>query len=692
MEKEIVISNRYYVKRKIGEGGMAKVYLAYDDKLKHDVALKILKRENVDEKKVRSFKREARTLGLLDDPNIVSMYDVGEENGIHYIANEFVEGMSLKEYISACSPLPIEEVIKITGQILSGLAHAHERGVVHKDIKSQNILLDTKRNVKITDLGIANIIDEEITRTQSLMGTPQYVAPEILNREELTVQSDIYSVGILLYEMLIGKAPFTGEKPAIIMIKQMNHPLPSITEQRQDVPQAIENIAIRASAKKLENRYKNVKQMQDDLHKLELGNLHEPKLILENDLVDDKKFEKTVVLDTTKLEVESTKPDPEQNAKKVRYGLLAIIGALLILLLVRRLMPQTEAMPNLVGKDIDSINLEEYINKEDFSIIYEYSNTVDENDIISTNPESGEKIKATDEIVFTVSKGPKSKDVKDYTEDKISDVKSELESSGYNVEINKVDDLSTKGTILHQTPSKGEEIIHGGTYTFDVSTGKMNMPNFTGLNKSEAEKWADENDVEIKENKTCTNAGTNADLVIKQTPAYDSEISTGDVLKISVVDDNCDKEESTTKYSSSSKNDSSDNEESTTKESSSKEESTTKESSSKEESTTKESSSEEASTTKESSSEEASTTKEVTTDEVTTDEVTTDEATTDEATTDEATTDEATTDEATTDEATTDEATTDEATTDEATTDEATTDEASNDSAEVVTDETTEQV
>ena len=265
MKKQIIIDSRYQMMRKIGEGGMAKVYLAYDNIQEINVAIKVLRKENIQEKKIKNFKREADALSLLDDENIVKIYDVGEEGDIHYIIYEYVEGMTLKDYIATCSPIVIEEVIEISRQIIAGLSHAHQRGVVHKDIKSQNILLDKNKKVKITDFGIADIMDDDITKTQSVMGTPQYVAPEILNREKLTEQSDIYSIGIVMYELLLGKTPFTGEKAAVIMIKQMSHPLPSIVTERGDVPQSLENIIIKATAKKLVNRYQTCEELLKDL-------------------------------------------------------------------------------------------------------------------------------------------------------------------------------------------------------------------------------------------------------------------------------------------------------------------------------------------------------------------------------------------------------------------------------------------
>ncbi len=542
MKNEIIISDRYVVKRKIGEGGMAKVYLAYDKKTEQNVAVKILKNENIDEKKIRSFKREAETLSILNDENIVSIIDVGEENDVYYIVNEFIEGMTLKEYISTCSPLEVEEVINITIQILKGLSHAHEKGVVHKDIKSQNILLNQNREVKITDLGIADIIDAEFTRTQSLMGTPQYVAPEILNRENLTIQSDIYSVGILLYEMLVGHAPFTGEKPAIIMIKQMNHPLPSIIEKRADVPQTLENIAIKASAKKLENRYQTVDEMLEDLIQVQNGKTKAPKLILENDLSvsDDKKLEQTIVMPTEQIYVETIK---DKGSKKKKIIIASIVIALTIIGLFawQAMKPKDLIMPDLIGKDIETVKISEYLAKENISIIYKNSDEYKENQIIATNPKAGSKVTDGQEIIFTVSQGPKKIELEDFTGKNADTAKTTLEKLGYNVEVRQVNSLQEKGTIVSQEPPAGQLIGYDDKILLYSSTQtiELTVPNFIGLPLSEVSTWATNNQIKLESTDVC-NEGFKENQVTSQSPNYKETIKNGNTLKVNVVGSNCD--------------------------------------------------------------------------------------------------------------------------------------------------------
>ncbi len=542
MKNEIIISNRYIVKRKIGEGGMAKVYLAYDKKTEQNVAIKILKNENIDERKIRSFRREAETLSILNDENIVSIIDVGEENDVYYIVNEFIEGMTLKEYISTCSPLEVEEVINITIQILKGLSHAHEKGVVHKDIKSQNILLNQNREAKITDLGIADIIDGEFTRTQSLMGTPQYVAPEILNRENLTIQSDIYSVGILLYEMLVGHAPFTGEKPAIIMIKQMNHPLPSIIEKRSDVPQTLENIAIKASAKKLENRYQTVNEMLEDLIQVQNGKTKAPKLILENDLSvsDDKKLEQTIVMPTEQINIETIKKKSNKK-KKIIISSIIIALAIISFFAWQAMKPKDLIMPDLIGKDIETVKISEYLARENISIIYKNSDEYKENQIIATNPKAGSKVTDGQEIIFTVSQGPKTIELEDFTGKNADTAKITLEKLGYDVEVKQVNSLQEKGTIVNQEPPAGQLISYDDKIILYSSTQtiELTVPNFIGLPLSEVSTWATNNQIKLETTDVCAE-GFKENQVTSQSPNYKETIKNGNILKVNVVGNNCD--------------------------------------------------------------------------------------------------------------------------------------------------------
>lgn len=547
MEKQIIIADRYRVIRKIGEGGMAKVYLAYDSKLDFNVALKILKKENVDDKKVRNFKREAQALSLMDDDNIVKIFDVGEEGNIHYIATEFVDGMTLKEFIVTCSPIPVDEVVDLALQVLRGVAHAHNNNVVHKDIKSLNILLDVNRNVKITDFGIANIMDEDSTKTQSLMGTPQYVAPEILNREILTEQSDIYSVGILMYEMLIGKAPFTGEKPAVIIIKQMNHPLPSIIDERSNVPQSLENIIIRATAKRLENRYKTAQDAIDDLNNVFIqARNFEEKLILENDIIDEDKLDKTILLNKEynirELRNESTKIKKNKRRRNILF-----VTAILLILVLTALVSLNSAppliMPDIVNqKQEDGESSLELlgVDTSNIAIIPAVDSEVIEGNIISTQPKSGEALSTEQTIILTISEGAEKVIMKDLTSLLESDVTVEYEKLGYTVIVTYVDDSAPYGTITSQTPKAGTLITTETPVEITVSTGvySIKMQNFTNLTIEFVEDWASDYGITVNKEYACNDTFEKG-KIYNQSPNVDESVENNSEVSVSISEGAC---------------------------------------------------------------------------------------------------------------------------------------------------------
>lgn len=550
MEKEIIVANRYKIIRKLGEGGTAKVYLAYDQIDERNVSLKILKKENIDDRKVKKFKKEAETLALLDDENIVKIYDVGQDDNLHYIAAEYIDGMTLKDYIRTCSPIPVEEIVKLSQQILHGVKHAHERGVVHKDLKTQNILLDEHKNVKITDFGIADIMDEDVTRTQSLMGTPQYIAPEILNRESLTAQSDLYSVGIVMYEMCVMQVPFVGEKAAYIMIKQMSQPLPSIIAQRADIPQSLENVIIKATAKKLNNRYQNAKEMIEDLnHVFDVDKMDEQPLVLADDLVKQDEIEKTIDIGQEKIDLSNFK-DNEQQKKdsKRKQKRIIIVAIVLVLLLIGGLIffnnrNKKITMPDLVRKTQNEAYsaLEPLgISSKNVTIKYEYSKDIEQDKVIRTQPPAGDIINKKTPIVIYLSQGPEGKKLDNYVGKIASDVKTQLENDGYVVTLEYVENDAKADTIIAQSPGNGSLVKPGDTITLTVSSGqkKVVVPNFTNMTKDEVDAWSKANQISITYETTCNNT-VEAYHVISQSVAYDTEINKGDQISISLSTGAC---------------------------------------------------------------------------------------------------------------------------------------------------------
>ena len=261
------ISDRYQIIKAIGEGGMANVYLAYDTILDRDVAVKVLRGDLAnDEKFVRRFQREALSASSLTHPNIVEVYDVGEDHGQYYIVMEYVEGRHLKDLIKKRGKLTLSEVIDIMLQITDGMSVAHDSYIIHRDIKPQNIMILENGLVKIMDFGIAMAMNStQLTQTNSVMGSVHYLPPEQANGKGSTLQSDIYSMGIVMYELLTGKLPYKGDNAVEIALKHLKEPLPSIRDELPNIPQSVENIIIKATAKNPKNRYADAREMHNDL-------------------------------------------------------------------------------------------------------------------------------------------------------------------------------------------------------------------------------------------------------------------------------------------------------------------------------------------------------------------------------------------------------------------------------------------
>jgi eukaryotic-like serine/threonine-protein kinase len=263
---------RYRILRKLGSGGMANVYLAEDEQLGRRVAIKILNdRYANDDAFNERFRREAKSAAALSHPNIVSIYDRGEGDGRPYIAMEVIEGRSLKELILTSGSLPIAQAIEFAKQILSALRFAHRHGIIHRDIKPHNILLGFEDRLKVTDFGIARAGASQMTEAGSIMGTAQYLSPEQARGAPVTAASDLYSVGIVLYEMLTGKTPFEGETPIEIAMKHLNEAPRPPSELRREIPPELDQIVLRALAKDPHDRYQSAEEFSADLDRVEAG-------------------------------------------------------------------------------------------------------------------------------------------------------------------------------------------------------------------------------------------------------------------------------------------------------------------------------------------------------------------------------------------------------------------------------------
>ena len=504
-EKGRILADRYELKELVGQGGMADVYLAYDDILKREVAVKILRSSLTGNPiYITRFHREARAAAALCHRNIVEIYDVGEEDDLYYIVMEYVRGQTLKELINKRGALHYVEAVDIMKQVVSATALAHSMGIVHRDLKPQNILVTDSGIVKIADFGIASIQSlSQVTQTDTIMGSLHYLAPEIARGEKATPQSDIYALGVVFYELLRGDVPFNGESPVNIALKHMRDEIPSVRAYNPAIPQSVENIIIKATAKNTNNRYQCADDMLDDLDTC-LERLDEEKLTFDQVntdptiiATDSQFFTKTAPIDpeSTQTEIEEIKPQDEKKKepmdKKKKIAIGAAIGAVIVCLAIVAgffLLSGTKdgTMMDLVGKtekEATALLIDKGYKVSD-DVNYELSDKYEKGLVVATDPEAGHAINEGDTVTLTLSKG-KYIVMEDYTGVSYDTAYKKLTKLGYKVKkYEKSDDEYKEGIVIGQSISEGEKQDpneKGKIITLTVSKGvTITVPSLYG--------------------------------------------------------------------------------------------------------------------------------------------------------------------------------------------------------------------
>ena len=511
-----IFAGRYRIIKQIGRGGMADVYLAKDLILDgEEVAVKVLRTNyQTDPIAVARFQREARAMADLDHPHIVRITDIGEEDGQQYLAMEYVAGLDLKRYIKEHHPLSNEEAVRIMGQILLAMRLAHTRGIVHRDLKPQNILLTPDGTAKVTDFGIAVAFAEtSLTQTNSMLGSVHYLSPEQARGSKATVQSDIYAMGIIFYEMLTGHIPYDGDSAVTIALQHFQKPLPSVIAENPSVPQALENVVIKATAKKLTDRYQSVAEMYVDLSSsLSYNRRNEPKLVFNDTTKADTKtlpkVPQSTLTSIPKVQTQSPKPQtakPSQQASednyatkpvkkrkfRVRYMILlasiVLVAASLIWILSRT--PATIPIPDVAGQTV--AEAKETLKKANFEIGEEKSEAsekVEEGRIIRTDPDAGTGRKEGTKINLVVSSGKQSFQLSNYIGRKSTDVIAELKQKKVPENLIKIEEEesseSEEGTVLRQSPSAGTtyDLSKASTITLTIAkkVTSVAMPSYIG--------------------------------------------------------------------------------------------------------------------------------------------------------------------------------------------------------------------
>lgn len=544
-----VLAGRYVLLEKKGDGGMAVVYKGKDRLLNRYVAIKILKPEFIkDPKFIENFRRESQAAARLSDPNIVSVFDVGRESNIYFIVMELIEGNSLGDLIKAEAPFSEKRTIEISKQIASGLSAAHKKKIIHRDIKPHNILMTEDGVPKIADFGIAKAVNGAtiVNKTTTVMGSVHYLSPEQAKGGYVDARTDIYSLGIVMYEMLTGKVPFDGENAVSVAMMHINSDVPAPSKLNTAVSHTMDEIVMKAAARSPEQRYSSADELIEALDAAESGierqSENATKIFGLNDFYavnpnpsqnyddgygsdeyyepqPDEKVHNTPVSaddletsDETARKAAARKAARESKKKKKKKSGNRKIKALAIILALICAIPLSLLAMNAINgigsgrvKVPDVVGMTEEQAYEALSqagLEYELGTSVssdkyDDGDVVSTDPSAGTKVKKGSTVVITLAKSSsdtksKKKAVPDVRELTLSDARDTLTEQGFKVGTvsYKYDDSAEKGTVISQSPGAGTSANEGSTVSLTVSNGReeqtVEMPSITGLSESAA--------------------------------------------------------------------------------------------------------------------------------------------------------------------------------------------------------------
>ncbi len=536
------VGKRYRIIRSLGEGGMANVYEAEDLVQKRRVTLKMLRFDLQDDpRSVERFHKEANSLTKLDNPHIVQIYDFGNDHGVPYLIMEYVKGTDLKTYLKEHYPLSCEKVVDIMEQILSAVESAHRIGIIHRDLKPQNILIDNYGKVKVTDFGISIAAMESatITKTNTMIGSVHYISPEQARGSIITKQSDIYSLGIILFELLTGKVPFEGQTAVSIAVKHYRDNLPSARKINPKVPQALENVILHATAKKLKDRYPDAETMARDLKTALLPvRKNEPKWEVPT---EDDAETKTLVIPTT----ESSKRQPSTGSRKTkktkqqkkkrayrRHPIAFLIGTLGVIVVITILLMSLKVqVPDLRGMSVREA--QEVLLSNNLKLgkkRYEYSNSYLKGQAISSDPARETTVSRNSKVNIVISKGPLKTKFGSYIGQNFDQVRKKLKAKG--VLVDKETTYSNKypaGQIVSQSIDPSMKVsLYQLPVTFTVSEGvqTFKIRDLTGYTQKSVIDYAQEHNITIIFEQQYSNTVPKGQ-VISQNPKANTTVKAG---------------------------------------------------------------------------------------------------------------------------------------------------------------------
>lgn len=566
MRSGYTLNGRYRIIRALGEGGMANVYLAHDLILDRDVSVKLLRLDLRDDPStIRRFQREALAATELVHQNIVQVYDVGEENGMQYLVMEYVEGTDLKAYIKDHFPIAYQEVIQIMEQILGAVQTAHEHNIIHRDLKPQNILIDQNRVAKITDFGIAVALSEHsLTQTNTVLGSVHYLSPEQARGGMATKQSDIYSLGIILYEMLTGTVPFEGETAVSIALKHFQSEIPSVREIDPRIPQALENVVLKATSKRPEDRYTDAASMAEDL-KTSLSPKRAGELKFTPTSGDDGEtkvlplsgaLSSALPLSETTPAKAETEPQekvdkasatPKKGRKKTRHPRRRkfLMAGLVIVLLIAGIIigmalfrPHMTSVPDVIGKKETAAKTELVAAHLTAGTVHKTaSSKVKVGRVVRTEPRSGTQLKQESEVDLWISTGPKRYKLADYQGDSYASTAAKLQAIGFTVHRESVHSTSVPaGKIMQQSIEAGQSVVPTDTdVTFTVSTGSetVTLADLTNKTKAQAQSYASNHNLNLAF-QYAYSSDVEKGRVIRQSPGEGAVVHEGDEVTLTL--------------------------------------------------------------------------------------------------------------------------------------------------------------